>query len=125
MFCKFLAGFLVVATLSVAYPISVGAQSTIETEKIRKKIGKIGTGTDAKVSVRLTNDVRYKGYVREANDTEFVIIDKSGGSHSVKYADVRSVGGSGLSGAAKLALGIGIGVGAVLAVLAAVIASDN
>jgi hypothetical protein len=107
-----------------------GARTTIleppkTQQDFRQKVIKKGTGPKARVTVKLTSDVVYKGYIREANDTEFVVIDNAGGAHSIKYADVRSIGGSGLSTGAKIAIGIGIGAGAVLAVLAAVVASDN
>ena len=94
-------------------------------QDVRQKISKKGTGPKARITVKLTSDVIYRGYIREATDTEFVVIDNAGGAHFIKYTDVRSIGGSGLSTGAKVAIGIGIGAGAVLAVLAAVVASDN
>jgi len=104
---------------------TIQASNRNEQDIVRNKISKRGTGPNAKITVKLLNDVVYKGYIREANDTEFVVIDKAGGAHFIKYTDVRSIGGSGLSTGAKIAIGIGIGAGAVLAVLAAVIASND
>lgn len=52
--------------------------------------------------------------MNQADDESFVIVDKAGGSNTVKYSDVNKVGGKNLSTGAKIAIGVGIGVGGTI-----------
>jgi hypothetical protein len=92
---------------------------------VKEKIKKLGLGERVKVKVKLYNETSYQGYVSQANDDDFVVVDKSGNPNTVKYADVKSVGGKNLSTGAKIAIGIGIGVGATILVIVAIFASLN
>src|SRR5687768_16921174 len=119
MITKIISALLVFTILGTA---TLVAQST-QTDRDRKaaeieaKIKKLGTGQRSTVKIKLYTETKYEGYVSQANDNDFVLVDRAGGSHTVKYSDVKSIGGRGLSSAAKLGIGIGIGAGAVLAVL--------
>lgn len=93
-------------------------------ENLKSEIKKRSLDRDT-IKVKLYSGTTYKGSVSQANDVNFVIIDKTGASHSVNYADVNSIGGKGLSTGAKIGIGAAIGAGAVLAVLGIIIASDN
>ncbi len=120
----------VLALLSIAVPattrsISASSIQDQNAEKIKEKIRKKGTGDRATVTVKLFDATTHKGYIREANENDFVVIDRSGGSHTIRYADVKSFGGGGISSMGKLAIGIGLGVVAAIAVLAAIAASDD
>ena len=119
--------FIVLILLaSFSAPVFGQAQQTEQqkrAEKVKSKIKKLGLGERVKVSAKLYSDVTYKGYVSEANEDNFVIVDKTGNPNSIKYSDVKSVGGKNLSTGAKIAIGIGIGAGAVLLIIAALIAS--
>ena len=131
MLMRIFTAFVVLCALSIAVPARASAdavrvQQDQNAQKIKEKVIKRGTGARATVTVKLNNQTTYKGYVREAGDNDFVVVDRTGGSHTIRYADVRSLGGGGgMSGAAKLAIGIGIGVGAVLAILFAIAQSDD
>lgn len=86
--------------------------------EVKAKIGKIGTGEKARVKVRLYDNTRYEGYLRQVSDTGFVVVTKEGNSHDVNFTDVRSLGGRNLSTGAKIGIGIAIGAGVtVLAIL--------
>ena len=109
-----------------ALPLFAGdrqTNQTNQTEKVRSKIRKLGIGERVKVKVKLYNDSSYTGYVSQVNEDDFVVVDKAGDSHTVKYSDVKSVGGKNLSTGAKIAIGIGIGVGATILVILAIFAS--
>ena len=94
-----------------------------KTAKVKDKIKKLGLGERVKITVKLNDETSYKGFVREANDDNFVVVDKVGSPHIVRYDEVKSVAGHNLSTGAKIGIGIGIGAGAVLLVLAILIAS--
>jgi len=130
MIIKLISTFLILAIVGISGAAPLVAQSgrterEMQAAKVKAKIQKRGLGEKATVKVKLYNETSYKGYLSEANENDFVVVDKAGGSHTVNYADVRSIGGNGLSTGAKIGIGIGIGAGAVLAVLAAVIASND
>lgn len=96
-----------------------------KTQKVKEKVKKLGSGDQAKVKVTLYNETTYQGYVKEANENDFVVVNRSGDLNTVKYSDVKSIGGKNLSTGAKIAIGIGIGVGATILFLAILFASLN
>ena len=87
-----------------------GAKTTSDeaTDKIRTKVQKIGTGTNAKVEVKLRDNTVMKGYITESNQDSFTMFDKySGSDKTISYADTTSVkkGGSGFSTKSLIILG--------------------
>ncbi|CAN5334242.1 hypothetical protein BH10ACI3_BH10ACI3_05840 [soil metagenome] len=106
-----------------AYGQTAQTDQQIKTAKIKTKVQQAGTGEKAKLKVKLNNDASYQGYVKQANDEDFVIVDKTVTPTTIKYADVNSVGGKGLSTGAKIGIGIAIGAGATVAILFAIVAS--
>ncbi|MEK6303431.1 MAG: hypothetical protein AABO41_22200 [Acidobacteriota bacterium] len=87
-------------------------------EKVRAGIHKLGVGTDARVKIKLRDDVKLAGYISEAKDDSFVVTDlKTRAATTVAYGDVTQVKGHNLGTGAKIAIGIGIGVGATILVL--------
>ena len=98
--------------------------SQTQVEVIRAKVKKVGIGERVKVKARLHDGTAYEGWVREANDDNFVIVDKQGSPHVIVYSDVKEVKSQrGLSTGAKIGIGVAIGAGAVLAVLGILIAT--
>lgn len=88
------------------------------TEKVRAGILKLGVGTDARVAIKLRDNVKLAGYVSEAKDDSFVVTDlKTRTATTVAYGDVRQVKGHNIGTGAKVAIGIGIGVGVTILVL--------
>jgi hypothetical protein len=118
-----LIGLMVFSTSTAAFAQSSVSSQQTKTEKIKAKIRKLGLGERVKVSVKLVNDSSYKGYVSQAGEDDFTVIDKTGQSNIIKYSEVKSVSGKNLSTGAKIGIGIAIGAGAVLAVLGILIAS--
>ena len=61
-------------------------------EKVKEKVRKIGIGEKARAEVRLRDGIRLKGYIREAGEESFVIMDTHSGSPvSVDYSDVKQI----------------------------------
>lgn len=113
------AGILMQAVF--VQPISAASKEEKQaqrTEKVRTAILKLGVGTDARVAIKLRDNVKLAGYVSESKDDSFVITDvKTRAATTVAYGDVSQVKGHNLGTGAKIAIGIGIGVGATLLVL--------
>jgi len=120
--------FLLIASIfcvSLAIPAFGQTNQQKQTEKVKSKIKKLGLGERVKVKIKLYNDSSHQGYVSQANDDDFVVVDKTGNSTTIKYSDVKSVGGKNFSTGAKIAIGIGIGVGGTNLALALFFASLN
>ena len=81
-------------------------------EKVKEGIGRLGTGPEARVEVKLRDGKKLKGYISEAGENSFVIVDaKSGAASTVPYPQVKQVTGNNLSKGAKIAITVGIVVG--------------
>jgi hypothetical protein len=82
------------------------------TEKVKEGIGRLGTGPEARVEVKLRDGRKLKGYISEAGENGFVIVEaKSGTASTVPYPQVKQVTGNNLSKGAKIALTVGLVVG--------------
>ena len=78
-------------------------------EKVKAGITKLGTGTEARVEVKLRDKTKLKGYISEAGEEQFTVVDaKTGIATIVAYPQVKQVKGNNLSRGAEIALGIGI-----------------
>jgi hypothetical protein len=105
-----LGGFLLsVAGVGVVYAGSKEEKETRFAEKVKEGISKLGTGREARIEVRLRDRTKLKGYVAEAGEDSFVIVDeKTGATSTVTYPQVQQVKGNNLSTAAKIAIGVGV-----------------
>ena len=116
VFAVMLSSFIIFATIGFQ---QVGAQSSSDrqaTEKIRTKVQKIGVGVNAKVDVKLRDNTQLNGYIAEADQDSFTVVDRqTGSSKSVSYADTSSVkkAGSGISTKTWIILGAAV-VGAAV-----------
>jgi len=105
-----LVGFLLsVAGLTPAYADSKEEKETRFAEKVKEGISKLGTGVETHIEVKLRNKTKLKGYVTEAGENSFVIVDeKTGATSTVTYAQVKQVKANNLSRAAEIAIGVGV-----------------
>lgn len=105
-----LVGFLLsVAGLRPAYAGSKEEKENRFAEKVKEGISKLGTGVEARIEVKLQDKTKLKGYVSEAGENSFVIVDeKTGATSTVTYAQVKQVKGNNLSTAAEIAIGVGV-----------------
>jgi sRNA-binding regulator protein Hfq len=94
------------------------ANNKTHVEKIKKSILKRGTGEKQRISVKMLNGTKMKGYINQAGEDSFTLTDSNTSQSTVlAYRDIAKVGSSGLSKGAKIALGVGIASAATLIVL--------
>jgi len=107
-----------VVTMRPALAKSDNDKQSRAAEKVKVGILKLGTGTEARVEVKLRDGTKLKGYISETNEDSFVVVDaKTGASIPVAYPQVKQVKGNNLSNGAKLAIAVGIIVAIVLGVV--------
>lgn len=117
---------LAVLLLQTAFAVPAAAKSTEEkalrrAAAVKAGIAKLGTGESALVEVKLRDKTKLKGYVREAGEDSFVLVNaKTGVATALPYPQVGQVRGHNLSTGAKIAIGLGI-TAAVLLFLALLI----
>lgn len=98
-----------------AYATSKEERQARLTAKVKEGIRRLGVGKSARIEVTLRDKTKLKGYIREAGDANFIVVDaNSGEAVTVAYPQVKQIKGHNLSTGAKIALGIGIGVGITL-----------
>ena len=90
-------------------------QSNAATDKVKASVAKRGTGPHAKVTVKLRDKTKLKGFISNAGGDSFALSDsKTGQVRTLAYSDVAEVKKQGgLSLPAKIGIGIGAGVGAL------------
>ncbi|HEU4872479.1 MAG TPA: hypothetical protein VFT44_05210, partial [Pyrinomonadaceae bacterium] len=83
-------------------------------------VAKRGTGPKAKVTVKLKDKTKLKGYISSASSDSFSLSDsKTGQVRTLAYSDVAEVKKQGgLSLAAKIGIGVGVTVGVLALVIA-------
>ena len=90
-FAIMLTGVLLVTALGFQH-VFAQTNDTQATEKIRTKVQKMGTGSNARVEVKLHDSTQLKGYISTADQESFTVFDKKTGStRIVSYADASSV----------------------------------
>lgn len=101
---------------------TVSAKSKAEKEaaqaaKVKAQIAQFGTGPDARLSVKLRDKTKLKGYVSAATEDSFVITDlKTGATTEVPYANVAQAQGRNLSTGAIILISAAVAVGVILLV---------
>jgi len=105
-----LVGFLFsVAAVRPAHAASKEEKEARLAEKVKDGISKLGTGPAARVQIKLRDKTKLKGYVSEAGEDSFVIVDeKTGATSRVPYPQVQQVKGNNHSRAVEIAIGVGV-----------------
>ncbi len=122
MFKKYVTAILTILVINL-FLSSIAFASTKESkleraEQTKAAITKLGTGTDAKVQVKLYDGTKLKGYITEINSTSFSLMnEKTQAVNEVPYSAAKQVKGNNLSTGAKIAIGVGIGIAATILVL--------
>lgn len=106
---------LVVLLIHAGNSLLIAAQGDASTDKIKATVAKRGTGPKAKVTVKLKDNTKLKGFVSQSGSDSFTVTDaKTGQVRTLAYTDVAEVKKQGgMSMAAKIGIGVGIGLGAV------------
>ena len=115
---KVLSLMLVGLLVYMAGAVPVYADSKAEKEarfgeKVKEGVRRLGTGEATRVEVRLRHKTKLKGYISDAGENSFVVVDASGANHTVAYPQVKKVTGNNLSTGARIAIGVAI-VAAIL-----------
>ena len=124
MFKKSIAYFLISALFVSLFVVPSALAKTKEEKalehatKVKTEIAKLGTGTDARIAVKLRDKTKVAGYVSEIGEEAFVITDlKSGATTTVPYPNVTQAKGKNLSTGAIIAISVGVAVGVTILVL--------
>ena len=101
-----------------AMPIVVVAQASqgdSVVERVKADVAKRGVGKKARVTVKLQDGSKLKGYISQAGEDSFTLTDsKTGQTRTLAYGDVTQVKKQGgLSLVAKIGIALGIAVGAL------------
>ncbi|MBA3354531.1 MAG: hypothetical protein H0U18_01040 [Pyrinomonadaceae bacterium] len=110
MLAIMLTGMLL--TMAVGFP-PVNAQSQDEPRvaTVRGDVLKLGVGEKARVEVKLRDNSKLKGYIGEAREDSFTVVDsKNGSNQRVAYGDAQKVkkAGSGFSPRSWIILGAAV-----------------
>lgn len=113
------------APVTIANATTTQSQTDAQTvEKVRVKVAKVGLGDKAKVTVKMKDGRKIKGFVTQATASDFTVRDrKTGDPTLISYTDVTKVEDNrGHSTLRNVLIGVGIGVGAFLLLIAITIA---
>ena len=103
-----------------AAPAAAQSNTDAQTmEKARLKVAKVGLGDKARVTVRMKDGRKIKGFVTQAGASDFTVRDrKTGDPTLIPYGDVSKVEDNrGHSTLRNVLIGVGVGAGALLAIL--------
>ena len=119
MLKRFLSVSVIVLLLNMVGVIPAYAKyqddAQARSQKVKEAIVKLGTGEGARVQLTLRDGRKLKGYVREAGQDTFVVVDpKTGAATTVAYPEVKEIKPNKLSSAAKTGLKLGAVVGIAL-----------
>ncbi len=119
-----IAALMVSGTVSQPLRAAQSKSQVPTVEAVKSKIARQGIGSKAKVTIRLKNGTKVKGYVAQAGEEDFVIRDrKTDAPTTISYEDVLKVEENrGHSTARNIGIGVAVGVGAVLAIIGITIA---
>lgn len=99
MFKKLLSLTLASLLMQIAFvrPVTASTKTGKEKEAVEKvstAIAELGTGTEARVEIRLRDKRKLKGYVAEATAEHFTVVDpQTGAATQVAYPQVKGVKG--------------------------------
>jgi len=109
--CWLLIGSIVIVSGGrTALAAGVNAKEAALTREVKTAIAKLGTGPEARVEITLHDKSKLKGYIKDADEEHFVLVNKTGAATEVAYPQVRKVKGNNLSTGVKVAIGVGVGL---------------
>ncbi len=83
--------------------------------KVKAALARLGTGESARLDVKLLDKTRLRGYLREAGEDGFVLVNaETGAATTVAYPQVGQVKGHNLTTGQKVLIGLGIAAGVLL-----------
>jgi hypothetical protein len=77
-------------------------------ERVKEGVRKLGIGPEARVEVKLLDGRKFKGYIKDSYDDNFIVVDqKSRADITVDYSQVKEIKGKNGITAAKVAINVG------------------
>lgn len=128
MFRKILSVLIIVLLMQSLSAATVFAAQTRDDEQavenVRIKVAKQGLGDKARVTVRMKDGTKVKGFIAQAGADDFTVRDRKTGEPTlIRYRDVAKLESNrGHSTLRNVLIGVGVGVGAFLAVIAIIFA---
>jgi hypothetical protein len=116
MFNKILSLLLIAVLMNLAgITFAYAAQEDKKagfTEQVKKGISRLGTGKATRVEVKLRDETKLKGYIKQASESSFLLAERNTDKETiVHYAQVEQIKGNNFSKGEKIALGVGITAG--------------
>ena len=114
MFKKYLTLILTILVINLSLGATVFAGDKADKEarfaaKVKNEIAKLGTGTDARVEVKLRDKTKLKGYISQVNENSFVVVeDATKTPTEVSYQNTKQAKGSNLPLGVKIAIGVAV-----------------
>jgi hypothetical protein len=91
-FAIVLSGMLLFTAFGFQHVRAQSGNDPQATERIRAKVQDIGQGRNARVEVKLRDSSQLRGYIDNADQDSFTVVDKlTGASMKVAYADTSAV----------------------------------
>ena len=114
--------FLVMNLAIVTFASDSTENETKVAEKVKSEIAKLGTGTDARIQLKLKDGKKLKGYISEADDKGFVVVDSEGKATAVPYSQPTQINGKHI---AKKVVFVLIALAVTIAVVAIIVGSQK
>lgn len=116
MFNKILSLVLIATLMNIAgITLAYAAKEDKEacfTEQVKKGISRLGTGKATRVEIKLRDETKLKGYIKQTSESSFLVVDRNTDMETiVHYDQVQQVKGNNFSKGEKIALGVGITAG--------------
>jgi hypothetical protein len=107
--CLVLVGALFSLSGNSSVLASVKEKEADSGGRVKSAIAKLGTGPDARVQVKLRDGTKLKGYIKEATDEHFIVVnEKTGAAAQILYPQVKTAKGNNLTTGAKIAIVVGV-----------------
>lgn len=77
-------------------------------ERVKEAVFKLGIGPEARVEVKLVDERKLKGYIKDSGSDNFIVVDKRTGAEiTVDYSQVKEIKGRNGLTASKVAINVG------------------
>jgi len=104
--------------VNIAYASSSEEKDARLAAEVKEGVNRHGVGKEAQVEIRLRNKTKLKGYISEAGEDNFVVINaKTGESNVVTYLSVKQIKGNNHSLGVKIAIGVAIAAAVVVVLI--------
>ena len=74
--------------------ITVLLCASVEAQSLKNKLTEFGTGSEARISVKLKNKTSVSGFVKEVNENSFVVVnEQTNSAETIDYKSVKKIKG--------------------------------